>query len=268
MIRIMSGWSHVGGSTTAFINLTNALNDRGYETIFHGPHVYPKNKCNFQQVVLGQKFNVSPEDILIAHFTKRFTSRPPVRGFFFSCHEQDIFPLLEMKYNIFDKIHFVSEHQKNYHCIDHPHFIIPNILDDLKPSPKLDKKIGGIVGSVDKNKQVHVSIERALKDGCDHVLIYGMITDVWYWKKHVQDLVDGKRVIYKGYSENKQEIYDSFTDLYFSSINECAPYVLAEAKLTGKDIHTIDGKNYTNIEYENDKQKIVDKWVEELGLDV
>ena len=34
MIKIVSGYSEKGGSTSAFIDLTNELNKRGYETIF------------------------------------------------------------------------------------------------------------------------------------------------------------------------------------------------------------------------------------------
>ena len=38
MIKIITGWSNRGGSTFAFINLTNKLNEYGYETILYGPH--------------------------------------------------------------------------------------------------------------------------------------------------------------------------------------------------------------------------------------
>ena len=104
------------------------------------------------------------------------------------------------------------------------------------------------------------------KEGCEKVYIYGLITDPWYWQNMVAKLVDGDKVVYKGYEENKQKMYDSFTDLYFSSIRECAPYVPGEAKIAGKIIHAIEGKNYLNIEYEFDKQKIVQLWVKELRL--
>ena len=160
---------------------------------------------------------LNKEDVLIVHFKNNFIQRPPIKGFFLSCHEQDIFPLQEIKYDIFDKIHFVSEHQRKFHNIDHPFFVIPNILDDLKPNKKLTEKIGGIIGSIDKNKQVHLSIEKALKDGCTKVYIYGLITDPWYWQKIVAPLVDGTKVVYKGYEENKQKMYDSITDVYQDS---------------------------------------------------
>lgn len=265
MIRILSGWSNPGGSTTAFINLTNALNEANYETVFSGPHPWHLNKCRAEQYTPGDKLRINKNDILIAHF-KVLQQRPPVKGFFLSCHEQNIFPLQKIKYQIYDKIHFVSEHQKNFHNLNHPCFIIPNILDDLKPNENLKGKIGGIIGSIDVNKQIHTAIQNALEDGCETVFLYGTLNDRDYWERLVAPLVDGTRVIYKGYEENKQKMYDSFTDLYFTSIKECAPYVIGEAKMTKKVIHSIAGKNYLNIDYEFDKHKIVERWVKEIGI--
>jgi len=265
-IIILSGWSAQGGSTVSFINLTNALNESGYETVFMGPHSWHLNKCKAEQYTPNSRLKVNKEDTLVVHFRSNFIERPPIKGFFLSCHEQDIFPLVNIKYEIFDKIHYVSEHQRNYHGLDHPYFILPNILEDLKPNSNLQGKIGGIVGSVDKNKQVHLSIKRALEDGCEKIYIYGAITDPWYWQTEVSKLVDGNKVVYKGYEENKQKMYDSFTDLYFSSIRECAPYVPGEARMADKKLHVIEGKNYLNIEYEFDKQKIVEKWIKELRI--
>jgi len=266
MIKILSGWSNPGGSTTAFIHLTNALNDAGYSTEFYGPHLWHLGKCRGIQYNSGGKLEIHREDILIVHFKNNFVQRPPIKGFYLSCHEQDVFPLKNIRYDIFDKIHYVSEHQRRFHGLNHPYFVIPNILDDLKPNKNLKEKIGGIIGSIDKNKQVHVSIQKALVDGCKKVLLYGLKTDPWYWHSAVEPLVDGTKVIYMGYEENKQKMYDSFTDLYFSSILECAPYVPAEAKMTQKKLHTIQGKDYLNIEYEFDKDKIVDQWIKELNL--
>jgi len=268
MIKIVSGWSNAGGSTQAFINLTNALNQAGYETTFYGPHEYPSkmNKCKFEQIG-SRKLVLNEEDTVIFHFTNKVDRRLPVKTQIFSCHEQNIFPLkTEVKYEFFDKIHYVSEHQRKYHNIDHPYFVIPNIIEKIKPCI-LTNKIGGIISSIDRNKRVDYSIKRALDDGCEKVLIYGMISDQWYWTKQVAPLVDGNRVIYKGYEENKQKMYDSFSDLYFSSEMECAPYVLGEAQLAEKILHTIVGKNYVNTKYEYDNDKIIQAWIKELCLE-
>lgn len=45
MVKILSGWSNKGGSTFAFINLTNELNKNGIDTTFYGPHNWHLDKC-------------------------------------------------------------------------------------------------------------------------------------------------------------------------------------------------------------------------------
>ena len=68
------------------------------------------------------------------------------------------------------------------------------------------------------------------------------------------------------FEQNKQKMYDSFTDLYHCSDSECLPTVIAEAILTGKNIHIPDDRNYKNCYYEFDKEKVINKWLEELKI--
>jgi hypothetical protein len=262
-IVIYSSWTNPGGSTTAMILLTNALNEAGYETIFCGPHTWHLDKCKSEQT--NSKLKLNPEDTLIAHFTDKIKFRPPIKNVILSCHEQNIFPLKNINYKVFDKIHFVSEHQRQYHNIDHPSFIIPNILDDLKANPKPTKKVAGIIGSIDKNKNVHISIQRALNDNCDEVLIFGNITDPVYYETQVKSLIDGKKVKYVGYMNDKQKMYDMISHLYISSEMECLPYVIGECKLTNTIVCGIEGKNYLNSHYEFDNNRIVQKWLQEIN---
>ena len=264
MIRIYSGWSNPGGSTVAFINLTNALNKAGYETIFYGPHDWHLDKCKAEKT--SGKMQLNKEDTLIAHFTSKITSRPPIKNVIFSCHEQNLFPLKNINFRAFDKIHFVSEHQKQFHGLNHPSFIIPNILDDLKANTKPIERVVGIIGSIDRNKQVHLSIRRALEDGFKKILIFGSITDQSYWQFEVLPLVDNQNIIHMGHVEDKQKMYDMITDVYFSSKLECLPYVLGECIKTNTVIHGLEDKNYMNGIYELDNNKIVDRWVKELDL--
>lgn len=261
MIRIYSSITHQGGSTVAFVNLTNALNEAGYDTVFIGPHKWFLDKCKSE--LSNKKIFFKKDDILIIHFISIFKERPNVKKIIFSSHEQNIFPLKNIQYEVFDKIHYVSEHQRKFHNINHPFFILPNILDDLKANPKPEGKIGGIVGSIDINKQVHISIKRALKDGCDKVYIYGLVMDEDYWENEVKILVDNKVVIYKGYEEDKQKIYDSVTDVYHSSKFETWGYVKGECELTGTIFH---GNNSTRGYQKMSKEDIVKSWVKEMDL--
>ena len=45
MVKIISGYSEKGGSTTAFINLTNIFNENGIDCVFYGPHQWHLDKC-------------------------------------------------------------------------------------------------------------------------------------------------------------------------------------------------------------------------------
>lgn len=261
MIRIITGHSAQGGSTVAFINLTNALNDIGIDTILLGPHDWHLNKCKAEKLT-ERKLQISPNDTLIFHFW-RLEHRPPVKKVLLSCHEQNVFPLQNINYKIYDKIHFVSETQRQYHNIIHPYFIIPNILDDLIKTPLSEKKVVGIIGSIDRNKQVHISIQRALKDGFTDIRIFGMITDRPYWEQEVKNLVDGINVKYIGFLDDKQKIYDQITEVYHSSILETWGYIKAECELTGRTFHGNSSSNNAKITNKND---IIDMWKKELIL--
>jgi hypothetical protein len=264
MVKIFSNWTNAGGSTEAFINLTNELNGRGIDCMFYGPHKYHTFKCR-GDVSYGA-VPLSKNDVFITHFTAKPQKRPDVKKFILSCHEQDVFPLKKIKFDIYDKIHFVSEHQRDFHGIDHPHFICTNVMADLKPNPKRSMNVAGIIGSVDKNKQTHISIERALKDGCGEVVIFGPITDQNYFETMVKPLVDNnENVNVVGHVEDKQKIYDSINYLYFSSINECCPTVIGECKLTNTEVRALPNKNYMNIDYKPNDE-VVETWIKELGL--
>jgi hypothetical protein len=65
-IKIVSGFTEKGGSTTAFINLTNALNQRDINTTFYGPHTWHLDKC--KSGILDNSLTVDKDDKLICHF--------------------------------------------------------------------------------------------------------------------------------------------------------------------------------------------------------
>ena len=264
MIKIITGWSNAGGSTVAFINLVNELNKRGIEAKLYGAHSWHLGKCNADTL---QNVSLNEEDHLIVHFFKtNWNQKPPIKGkMIWSCHEKDISPVNKINYKIYDKIQYVSEPQRQWHKVDHPSFIVPNILDELTPSKCKDKKIAGIIGSIDRNKQVHISILRALQDGMNKVYIFGGINDPQYYEENVKKLIDGEKVVHKGFNENKQEVYDQITDVYHSSVSECLSYVKRECMSIGMNFHgneSTDNEGYFNIS--NDE--IIDIWKKELEL--
>jgi hypothetical protein len=261
MIKIISGWSEAGGSTTAHINLCNALNERGVETKFFGPHDFSRGKCNFGNF---SELSISEDDNLIFHFLQ-IPDHIKAKKIVLSVHEQNLFNLATTNLKKIDTIHFVSRHQSEYHNIKNynkPYFILSNVMDKLLPNPKTKEKAVGIIGSIDENKQVHISIQKAIADGFKDITLFGKITDPKYFEIAVKPLMQKYKIKGPKFSENKQEMYDNITDVYFSSVKECKPFVIGECKLTGTNLHTIEGKNYTNEIYETEPDIIVNKWKE------
>ena len=178
-VKIVSGWSNPGGSTTAHISLTNLLNDNGYDCTFYGPHDYHLDKCKSGSL---SDYHTTDNDVVVTHFI-RF--REPVRSklHIFSCHEKDIWPIRKMQeegkqdVSDYDAIHFVSEAQKKWQDIDHGNqVIIPPVVDKVNWTPPKGR-VAGVIGSVDWNKQVHTSISRAInRFNYDKVLPSGIVT--------------------------------------------------------------------------------------------
>lgn len=230
MIKIISGFTDKGGSTTVFINLTNAFNAAGYNCTLYGPHPWHLNKC--KSGLIGDA-TFDSEDIFITHFV-RLKMRPPVKRVVLSCHEKNLYKVEEVKQH-WDEVVFINQEQREYHSkYKGPFTIIPNITQKLLPTSKegLDK-VAAVIGSIDTNKQTHISIERALKDGCNIVYVYGSINDPIYFKRYVQEKFNDKRVIYKGYEEDKQAIYSGIGRVYHSSISEVACLIKGECEQTG-----------------------------------
>lgn len=262
MIKIISGWSNPGGSTTAFVNLTNALNYFGYDTTFYGPHEYHLSKCKCDML---NNFTPRKDDSVIVHFLN--PSKLNVKKQILSCHETDVFPLNCRDLSMYSKIHYVSRWQQEWHKVSKSYFILPNILEDLKPNTKPKQKIGGVIGSIDKNKQTHLCIQNALHDGCEKVLLFGTVNDVDYYNTWVKNYIDDKmnygNVELVGHVEDKQKMYDSVTDVYQYSIRETWSYVKGECQLTNTKYHSNESTNHF---WKLDNKEIVERWIKELGI--
>lgn len=265
MIKILTGWSMEGGSTIAFINLTNALNANGIGCIMYGVHDWHLDKCRADRAV---NLSLKDDDRLIIHFfNTNWNSKPPLKRLIYSCHEKDIAPVRNINYKIFDKIHYVSKPQMEWHKVEHPYVIIPNVVDDLKPETKQEKGIAGIIGSIDRNKQTHVSIERALNDGMNVIIMFGKITDMGYYKEKVEPLMNANpnRILPVIYEPNKQHMYNLVSDVYLSSISETWSYIKKECELTNTTFHGTDAVK-DNFEIDLTNEEIVKCWQRELDV--
>ena len=260
-VYILSGYTGAGGSTNAFIMLTNALNDAGVETIFIGPHDYPTDKCKFTNNMSETLQLLTNEDILITHFLT-INKRPPVKRLIFVSHEtywSELYNLPEF----FDEVIFLHEQHREYHEEYLGEYsIIPNLKPNLISIPKEDKKlIAGIIGSIEDRKQTSVSISRALNDNCEKILLFGNINDQEYWDKSVIEWIHAfpEKIEHVGHIEDRQEMYDMIGRVYHSSKGEVACLVKDECYLTSTEF-------YGNEQTENEVSTLSNNEVVQLWI--
>jgi len=261
MIKIVTGWSEKGGSTSAFIDLTNEFNKRGIETTMYGPHQWHLDKC--KSAILNDGFIVKPDDILICHFL-RLPSRPPAKKVILHSHEKWWFKVGNIQ-QYWDTIVFLHEAHREFHNDYTNSFtIIPNLKPDLKPKEKNDLElVAGIIGSIEDRKQTHVSIQRALNDGCKKIKLFGDVHDQNYFDKFVKPLLN-ENIEIVGYSTNKQEMYDSIGRVYHSSKGEVACLVKDECWLTNTKFFGNEETNNIVSPLSNDE--IIELWKKTLEI--
>ena len=261
MIKIITGWSNRGGSTFAFINLTNKLNEYGYETILYGPHEWHLDKCKSD---LSKNFKPEKDDYLIVHFLQ-LPERPKCKKVILNCHEKNIFEISKIN-PFWDKVVFINEKQRKYHTSFKGRYeCIPNIKETLLKNEKGEDtlKVAGVVGSIDENKQTHISIKRALSDGYEKIYLFGNVTDPNYYNNEVKPYLSDKVIEY-GFIGDKQKMYDMVNAVYLSSKSEVASLVKDECHTTG----TLFKGNFatTHDSEELDNDEIIDSWLDILEL--
>lgn len=263
MIKILSGWSNKGGSTFAFINLTNELNKNGIDCTFYGPHEWHLDKC--KSGLLDNNFKIDKDDTLIVHFLN-LGSRPNAKKVILSCHEKNLFEVGKIK-PFWDSVVFLNNTHREYHKLYKGKFdIIPNLREPLIKNDKLPeiKNVAGIVGSIDENKQTHISIQRAINDGNTKIYLFGNVTDHNYYNSQVKPLIDGEQVVEYGYISDKQKMYDMVNSVYLSSRSEVASLVKDECESTGTEFKGNFATNNDSKFISN--EDIIDKWKKILNL--
>ena len=264
-IKILTGWFREGGSSTAHINLTNAFNKHGIDCTLYGINDnYFSKHCKSGKL---HDMKLEEDDHLIIHFfNTNWSKKPPINGkFIYSCHEKDICKMSSFPYQIYDAIHYVSEPQRKWHNINHRSIVLPNIIDELKQSKCQNNKISGIIGNIDINKQIHISIQRALDDGMERVLLFGNISDQQYYNNAVEPLIDGIKVLYMGHEDDKQKMYNSISHVYHSSLSETFGLVQKECELTRVEYHGNEATK-DNFEQNMTNDEIINEWCKELEI--
>lgn len=258
-VKIVSGWSGPGGSTTVFVNLTNYFNSKGLDCTFYGPQDWHMNRCKSSKL---SELKLEKDDVLICHYLN-FAQRPEVKKVLFACHEKWWFDFSKVR-TFWDKAIFLHEEHRNYHsAYQGPSTIIPNIKEELHSNDKSDLDlVAGVIGAIEDRKQTHISIERAIEDGCKQVFLFGNIQDPSYYDKKVKPLLADGKVIHTGYADSKQEMYDSVGRVYHSSKGEVACLVKDECFSTGTKFFGNEETDNTVSELTN--EEIFSLWQEEI----
>ena len=261
-VKILTGFSERGGSTTALINLTNLFNENGIDCTFYGPHNWHLDKCKSDLI---SNLKLDPSDKVITHAVRPET-RLPVDTVILASHEKWWFQVGKIPQH-WDKVIFLHENHREYHEDYHGEYdIIPNLKEPLVSNTKKENVdlIAGVIGTIEDRKQTHKSIERALEDGCEKVILFGKIGDENYYNDLVKDLLNDPRVEMSGYQTDKQSMYDSIGRVYHSSKGEVACLVKDECYLTNTKFYGNEETNHEVSPLTNNE--ILEKWKQVLRM--
>lgn len=251
MIKVVTGFSGPGGSTVAFNTLVNLFNKYEMESCLYGPSEWEGISCNFKSV---EKLSIKKEDILIYHF---LLLNIKCKKVILSCHETELFPILKLKNKMYyDAIHFVSQFQKDWQDVEGT--VIPNPIREFSTRTNDNSnKVAGIIGSIDRNKRVELSIQKAIADGHTDIRLYGAITDNPYYYDMILPLLSDK-VKYMGVASNMDYVYNQLTHVYHSPKLETFNLIKPECISAGVTYIGNEG-NDTKAEYWSE-EKIIERW--------
>lgn len=294
MIKIVSGFSYPAGSTLALVNLCNQLNDRGHDCVFFGPDRWHLDKCRSAGTA---DFHPEKGDIIIVHHIELFSVtdvykirdkieqlgkknrwnsisdilRKGISGsrrlagikLVLTCQENDLFPIRRLNFSLFDRIHYADFSQANFHKILRNYFICPNFGSRLTASGVKPDRVAGVIGTIRKENQIDSAIEKAFADGMETVVLYGYLLDPIYYYSRIQPLVQKYpgRIMYAGFVDDKQKVYDSISDVY-RTVSKSRSLVGRECKLTNTRYHGPDARAGEAM---TDDQ-IFSVWEKELGI--
>jgi len=247
MIKIVSGQSIPVGSTVALANLCNQFNSREHECVFYGPDRWHRDKCRSAHL---SDFHPEEGDIVIAHDIRlrsvsdlsdlgnRIAStrkgdlrsalldgisggfgrkkRPEAFRLVLSCRGDGPVCVGRTAWSMFHKIHFSCEAQVDRRASRHPHFVCPDFVHDLKKPVARPEKVAGVIGSVRPENRLEISIEKALQDGMETVIVYGYMLDPIYFHSKIAPLAKKYpgRIKFAGFVDDPQQMYYSVSDVY------------------------------------------------------
>jgi hypothetical protein len=299
MIKIISSEKVPSSLLISSVALCNALNDKDLPSIFYGLDNWHTDKCvsaplsNFRVrkgdiiITVGFAAN-SYEDLFCVNkklrglyslrrkkFTRTLKAKLRniyyyLKGFYylkikgakliFSCNEDGNFDFNKIS-KIYDKVHFSDDslvsNAKNY-------FICPNISQkEIISSVSEKEKIAAIVGGICDSGGILESINKALKDGAQEILIYGFMKDPVYFYSKIETLMKehSGKIKLVGFVANYNEIIGSARDVYCLPNKKIVSDL--ECYFEGSNVVFHSNNNLIKSKY-LDKDKIVGIWSTEF----
>ncbi len=295
MIKIVSVWSIPVGSTVALVNLCNQLNARGHGCVFFGPDRWHLDKC---RSALLSDFQPEGGDVVIAHGLRLHSTadlydvnNPDVSGprnGLLSSLKGDVLGYLRSRkqpenirlvttfsgsgpprtgravWSMFHKIHFSCEAQRGRAAAGSSHFICPDFLHDLEKPKGRPERVAGVIGCVRPENMLERSVERALLDGMESVILYGYLLDPVYFFSTIAPLKKKYpgRIRFAGFLDDPQRMYNSISDVYRCAAKPWSA-VRRECSLTDTRYH---GPDAAGEEESAGNDAIYSVWKKELGL--
>lgn len=291
-VKIISECSMWNESTTSLIRLCNLFNSRNVDCTFYGFHEWHLDKC---KAATFQDFSFDTDDILIIHGTEMrslhnlkyhiqnyqnknkisnkikslfglgFHKKKP-KQVIYSHSGKEMSPTVGINNRLFDKIHYVSQQQKNYYKKPNcSYFICSDISDQVNPSQNKPNKIAGIISDIAPDQQIEMSIERALNDNMNKIILYGKMLNPIYFYEKIQPLIEKHEGIvqFAGFPSDKQALYDSISDVYHFPESATLSSIEEECKLTNTQFHS---NNLANDYKLMTDDQIFNTWMGELAL--
>jgi hypothetical protein len=180
----------------------------------------------------------------------------------YSCSKPNLVDLLHGIF-LYNKIHSRCSADLAARCKIKKIFYLPPFTSDLCQSRTKPQNIAGVIGSIKQENKISLSIQRALSDGMEKVIVFGSMEDPRYFYQEIIPLAEkhGGRVKYAGFLNNKQSMYDSFSHIYRSAEEPWSP-VFYEAKLTGTHYRGPDVCQHTSL----NEEQICSMWINILEL--
>lgn len=243
-VKFVTGFGSFGGSTVALLEHCRLLEEHGFEVFLYADGSWHMDRFRGSKKI--SEFYPEKDDIVVFHHLSPKV-RPKCRRSILYVHEKSLWPIKGRSLLSFDVVAYVSDDQFKFHGV--PGVVVPNpvgrMVDPSRHHPP-GRNIAGVVGTIQKRKRQHVSIERALADGREKVLLFGDFEES-YFREKVEPMLS-ERVVYMGMCdpENRMEMYNSFDYLYMFSEEESASLALGECRILGKDVF----KSEEVVEYE------------------